>query len=43
MAVANVAGSLVGTRLALNHGAGFVRGAFIAVVAGLIVKTMVEA
>lgn len=43
MAVANVAGSLVGTRLALRHGAGFVRGAFIAVVAGLIVKTMIEA
>lgn len=43
MAVANVIGSLVGTRLALRHGAGFVRGAFIVVVAGLIVKTMIEA
>ena len=32
MAVANVAGSLLGTRLALRHGAGFVRGAFILVV-----------
>lgn len=39
LAVANVAGSLVGTRLALRHGAGFVRGAFIAVVAALIAKT----
>lgn len=39
MAVANVAGSLLGTRLALKHGAGFVRGMFIAVVATLIVKT----
>ena len=39
MAVANVAGSLLGTRLALRHGAGFVRGAFIAVVALLILKT----
>lgn len=43
MAVANVVGSLVGTRLALRHGASFVRGAFIVVVAGLIVKTMIEA
>ncbi|MGH8078669.1 MAG: TSUP family transporter, partial [Lysobacter sp.] len=33
MAVANVIGSLIGTRLALRHGAGFVRGAFIVVVA----------
>jgi uncharacterized protein len=39
MAVANVAGSLLGTRLALKHGAGFVRLVFIAVVAALIVKT----
>lgn len=39
MAVANVAGSLLGTRLALKHGAGFVRAVFIAVVAALIVKT----
>ena len=39
VAVANVAGSLLGTRLALKHGAGFVRGAFIAVVAALILKT----
>ena len=32
-------GSLIGTRLALRHGAGFVRVAFIAVVAALIAKT----
>ena len=30
---------LIGTRLALRHGAGFVRVAFIAVVAALIAKT----
>ncbi|MDO5056014.1 MAG: TSUP family transporter [Lautropia sp.] len=39
MAVANVAGSLLGTRLALRHGTGFVRVVFILVVATLIVKT----
>jgi uncharacterized membrane protein YfcA len=39
MAVANVAGSLLGTRLALRHGAGFVRGVFIVVVSVLILKT----
>lgn len=39
MAVANVAGSLLGTRLALRHGAGFVRGMFLVVVGGLILKT----
>ena len=39
MAVANVAGSLLGTRLALRHGAGFVRGAFILVVTALIART----
>ena len=39
MAVANVAGSLIGTRLALKHGAGFVRGVFIVVVGVLILKT----
>jgi hypothetical protein len=43
MAVANVAGSLVGTRLALRHGAGFVRGAFIVVVTALIAKTAWDA
>jgi uncharacterized membrane protein YfcA len=39
MAVANVAGSLLGTFLALKHGAGFVRVVFIAVVGVLILKT----
>jgi len=39
LAVANVIGSLLGTRLALKHGSGFVRGAFILVVSALIVKT----
>lgn len=39
MAAANVVGSLVGTRMALRHGAGFVRAAFVLVVAALIVKT----
>ena len=43
MAVANVIGSLLGTRLALQHGAGFVRGVFIAVVAALILKTGYDA
>jgi uncharacterized membrane protein YfcA len=39
MAVTNVVGSLAGTRLALQHGAGFVRGVFVLVVTALIVKT----
>lgn len=39
MAVANVAGSLAGTHMALKHGTGFVRGMFIAVVSALILKT----
>lgn len=39
MAVANVGGSLVGTRLALARGAGFVRVVFIVVVGALIGKT----
>ena len=43
MAVANVAGSLLGTRLALRHGAGFVRGVFILVVSALILKTSFDA
>ncbi|MGY4831689.1 TSUP family transporter [Sphaerotilaceae bacterium SBD11-9] len=43
MAVANVVGSLLGTRLALKHGAGFVRGVFIAVVSALILKTGYDA
>ena len=43
MAAANVAGSFMGSRLALKHGAGFVRWAFIAVVTLLIVKTGYDA
>ncbi|MBB3103257.1 TSUP family transporter [Azomonas macrocytogenes] len=43
MAVANIAGSLLGTRLALKHGAGFVRGVFILVVTALIIKTGLDA
>ena len=43
MAVANVVGSLLGTRLALKHGAGFVRAVFIAVVSALILKTGFDA
>jgi uncharacterized protein len=43
LAVANVAGSLIGTRLALKHGAGFVRVAFIWVVGALILKTGYDA
>jgi uncharacterized membrane protein YfcA len=39
LAVANVAGSLLGTRLALRHGAGFVRAVFLLVVTALILKT----
>lgn len=39
MAVANVAGSALGTRLALRHGAGFVRVSFLIVVGALILKT----
>lgn len=43
MAVANVAGSSVGTRLALRHGTGFVRGVFLVVVGALILKTAWDA
>jgi uncharacterized membrane protein YfcA len=43
MAVANVGGSWLGTRLALRHGAGFVRAAFITVVGALILKTAYDA
>jgi uncharacterized membrane protein YfcA len=43
MAVANVAGSSLGTRLALRHGAGFVRGVFLVVVGALILKTAWDA
>lgn len=43
MAIANVIGSLLGTRLALKHGSGFVRGVFIVVVGALILKTGYDA
>jgi uncharacterized membrane protein YfcA len=43
LAVANIAGSLLGTRLALSRGAGFVRGVFIVVVSALILKTGYDA
>ena len=43
MALANVAGSLLGTRLALKHGTGFVRVFFMVVVSALILKTGYDA
>ncbi len=43
MALANVAGSQVGSRLALKHGSGFVRRVFIVVVTALIAKTAWDA
>jgi uncharacterized membrane protein YfcA len=43
MAVTNIAGSLLGTRLALRHGAGFVRGVFVVVVSLLILRTGYDA
>ena len=43
MAVANVIGSVLGTRLALKHGSGFVRIVFIVVVSALIFKTGFDA
>ena len=43
MAMANVVGSLLGTRLALKHGTGFVRVVFIGVVSALILKTSYDA
>ena len=43
MAVANVVGSLLGTRLAMKHGSGFVRIMFIVVVSTLIFKTSYDA
>lgn len=43
MAVANVLGSVLGTRLALRHGSGFVRWVFIGVVGALILKTTYDA
>jgi uncharacterized membrane protein YfcA len=43
LAVANVAGSLLGSRMAIRHGAAFVRGLFIWVVATLAFKTAHDA
>ena len=43
MAIANIVGSLIGARVALKHGAGFVRGVFIVVVGALICKTGYDA
>jgi len=43
MAVANIAGSVLGTSLALTHGAGLVRRVFMLVVSLLILKTGVDA
>lgn len=43
LAVANVAGSLLGTRLALRHGSGLVRQVFMVVVSGLILKMLYDA
>src|SRR5450830_504194 len=43
MAMANVVGSVLGTRLALKHGTGFVRVVFIGVVSALILKTAFDA
>ncbi len=43
MALANVLGSLLGTRMALKHGTGFVRGVFLLVVSALILKTGADA
>ena len=42
MAVCNLAGAQVGTALALKHGAGFIRKAFLAVVCVLIVKLSLD-
>jgi uncharacterized membrane protein YfcA len=43
LAIANVVGSLLGTHLALRHGASFVRVVFIFVVSALILKTGYDA
>lgn len=43
MAVCNVTGSLVGTRLAIRRGSGFVRTVFLYVVSALILKTGYDA
>ena len=43
MALFGLVGAQVGSHLAIRHGSGFVRGAFIAMVAALIVKTAADA
>jgi uncharacterized membrane protein YfcA len=43
LALANIAGSWLGTRVALRHGAGFVRVVFLIVVSALILKTGFDA
>ena len=43
MAICNVAGSLIGSRLAIRHGSAFVRKLFLAVVSVLILKTGYDA
>ena len=43
MAVSNMAGSFIGSHLALKHGAGFVRWIFVFVVSALILKTALMA
>jgi uncharacterized membrane protein YfcA len=43
LAAANICGSLLGTHLALKHGASFVRAMFILVVSALILKTGYDA
>ena len=42
MAVCNLAGAYIGTHLALKHGVGLIRKAFLGVVAILVVKQLVE-
>lgn len=42
MAACNLVGSILGTRLALKHGAGLIRKALLGVVAILVVKQLVE-
>ncbi len=43
MAVCNIVGSVIGSRLALRHGSGFVRKIFLWVVSALILKTSYDA
>lgn len=43
MAIANVSGSLIGTRLAVKHGAVFVRKFFILIVGALIISSLYKA